>query len=148
MQATFFGHRDAPSQLKDKIFQTVLWLLEEKGVSKFLVGAEGQFDTMVTSVLKELKKQGKSIDYCVVLAYMPYGRSNFDKNEDTLFPEEIATALPRFAIAKRNEWMLKKSDIVVTFVKHTFGGAYQYKQKAIKWGKTVIELADDLKNTT
>ena len=76
-----------------------------------------------------------------MLAYMPKPELRYyDDYGDTVFPEEVADSLPRLAIAKRNEWMLKRSDIVVTYVKRVFGGAFKYKQKAIKKGKFVIQI--------
>jgi hypothetical protein len=38
--------------------------------------------------------------------------------------------------------MLKQSDYVVTYITHTWGGAYQYSQKAIKQKKNVINLVE------
>lgn len=42
---------------------------------------------------------------------------------------------PKFAISKRNRWMIEHSDIVVTYVKYHFGGAAQWKVLAEKKGK-------------
>lgn len=38
--------------------------------------------------------------------------------------------------------MIEKSDIVVTYVTKSFGGAHTFKQQAIKKGKTVIEISE------
>ena len=47
---------------------------------------------------------------------------------------------PRFAIARRNGWMLKQADFVVTYVTHDWGGAAQFAEKARRQGKTVLNL--------
>ena len=36
--------------------------------------------------------------------------------------------------------MLKQSDYVVTYITHTWGGAYQYAEKAKRQKKVVINL--------
>jgi hypothetical protein len=60
---------------------------------------------------------------------------------DTVFPEGLEKIPPRFAISKRNRWMIEHSDYVVTYVRHSFGGAAQFKALAEKKGKKAIELA-------
>lgn len=37
---------------------------------------------------------------------------------------------------------LKRSEIVVTYVRHNSGGAFKFKEKALKLNKTVIELSE------
>ena len=39
-----------------------------------------------------------------------------------------------------NNWMLKHSDYVVTYITHTWGGAYQHDEKARRQKKVVINL--------
>ena len=57
--------------------------------------------------------------------------------------EGIENHLPRFAIAFRNRWMIKKSDYVVTYVTRSFGGAYKFKTLSVTKNKTVIEISTD-----
>lgn len=80
--------------------------------------------------------------YAVVLAYMPSERSTPTDTSDTMLPEGIELVHPRYAISWRNNWMLQQSDIVVAYVTHSWGGAAQYMKKAIRSGKTVINLFD------
>ena len=58
----------------------------------------------------------------------------------TVYPEGLENVPKRFAIYARNKWMIEKSDFVVTCVNRSFGGAAQFKEFAIKRGKTVVEL--------
>ena len=82
------------------------------------------------------------ITYSVVLAYLPTKKSEYDDHTNSILPEGIETAPKRFAISYRNKWMVEQSDIVVTYVTHSFGGAAQFKEMAEKQGKTVIELIE------
>ena len=47
----------------------------------------------------------------------------------------------KFAINKRNEWMIDQSDFVIAYVEHSFGGAYQSLKYAYRKGKRIVNLA-------
>lgn len=140
---TFFGHSNAPRDLEPKIREAIERLIVENQADCFYVGNNGSFDYMVHKVLRELATEYQHIRYSVVLAYMPQGKDElgiFDYS-DTIYPEGLEDVHPRYAICKRNEWMIEQSDIVVTYVKHDYGGANRYKQLAIRKAKRIIELS-------
>ena len=137
---TFFGHRECPSTVKPRLRETIVGLVEHHGVDTFYVGNKGAFDRMARSVLRELTAVYPQIHYAVVLERMPEQREREDYG-DTLLPEGIESVPPRFAIAWRNKWMLRRSEYVVTYVTHSFGGAAQFKQMAVRQKKTVIDIA-------
>ena len=60
--------------------------------------------------------------------------------EDTLYPEGLETVPKKFAINKRNEWMILNSDISICYVYKTTGGAAKFKGKAEKKGLRIISL--------
>ena len=67
----FFGHREVTHNIRPKLTAIIQRLVTEDGVTEFYLGNQGQFDSMVYSVLKELKGKYPQIRYTVVLAYMP-----------------------------------------------------------------------------
>lgn len=140
---TFFGHRDCPSSIKPKLREAIVDLIENKSVDMFYVGRQGEYDKLVRSVLRELVSIYPHISYAVVLERIPTRRSEFDDREryDTILPEGIETVPPRFAIDRRNKWMLRQSDYVVTYVIYPLGGAAKFAEMAKKQGKNVVELA-------
>lgn len=133
---TFFGHRDCPESIKPDLYRVIESLIAE-GVDTFYVGNHGRFDAYVRSVLRQLKTAYPHIDYAVVLAYLPAAGED---GSDTIYPEGIEVGAPRFAIERRNRWMLRQADVVVSYVRYTWGGAYKFKAVAEKQGKRVIEL--------
>ena len=139
---TFFGHRDCPCSIKPRLREVLIDLIENHTVDMFYIGRQGAFDSIVRSVLKELVLTYPHIKYAVVLERMPPNRDEFDNYDysDTMLPEGIEAVLPRFAISWRNNWMLKQSDYVVTYITHSWGGAAQYAKKAERQRKTVINL--------
>ena len=95
------------------------------------------------SELRKLKQEYSQINYAVVLAYMPGKKTEYDDYSDTMLPEGIETVHPRYAISWRNDWMLKQSDYVVTYVTHSWGGAYRFEKKAVTENKIIIYLGED-----
>ena len=143
---TFFGHRDCPATIRPRLRAVLVELIERHGVEQFYVGRQGAFDAMARSVLRELAEVYSHISYAVVLERLPGPRDKAVWDfSDSIFPEGLETVLPRFAISKRNDWMLKQADFVVTYITHNWGGAAQYAEKAHRQGKRVLNLAENCK---
>ena len=143
---TFFGHRDTPDSIRPVLHNTLINLIETQGTDTFYVGNQGKFDSMVHSELKELSKAYSHIRYSVVLAYLPK-KKDFDLTDfsDTVYPDGLENVPPRFAIDKRNRLMLDWSDVVVTYVCTSIGGAAKFKELAENKGKRVINLSCNYK---
>ena len=139
---TFFGHHDCPAEVNPKLREVLTDLIENHSVDVFYVGNKGAYDRMVRSVLRELAQEYAHIYYAVVLEHMPGKRDEDDPEDysDTMLPEGIEEVSPRFAIVWRNKWMLRQSDYVVTYVTHSWGGAAQFAEMAVRQGKNVINL--------
>ena len=136
---TFFGHRDCPSSIKGKLHKEIVRLICNHGVDTFYVGTQGSFDRMAYAALVELRQRYRYIKVYRVLAYMP--KSSDADSADTIVPEGIETAYPRYAIVHRNNWMIDRSDYVICYVTHPTGGAYQAVERAKKKGKTIIAIS-------
>lgn len=138
MTCTFFGHKDTPSDIRNKLRENIIMLIQEKGVTNFFVGNNGNFDRMVLSELKELSKVYPQIRYAVVLAYLT--RQADEDYSHTVYPEGIEAVPKRFAIDYRNKWMVQQSDFVVAYVHRSIGGAAKFTDMAKKHGIDVINL--------
>ncbi len=137
---TFFGHRDATDEIKPTLRQAIINLIEKEEVLQFYVGAQGRFDGMVQSVLKELAEQ-YPICYEVVLAYPPEpGRHECPDGVPTLLPEGQEIGLLRFAIDRRNRWMIQNSDFVISYTYKSYGGAVKFTELAKQKGLSVISI--------
>lgn len=136
----FFGHRDTPGRVRPKLIKAIKDLIEERGVTDFYVGNQGGFDSLVLSVLKQLAVSYPQIRYTVVLAYLPDDKSDITET-NTLYPEGLESVPKRFCIARRNDWLIRKSEYVICYVSHITGGAAQFMKKAQKQNRTVINIA-------
>ena len=128
---TFFGHRILNKDIKDLLTRQIDNLIAEYGVNIFYVGNNGQL-------------HNPQISYSIVLAYLPEKKQEYNPLSDIekIYPEGLEYTPPRFAISKRNQWMVMQSDYVIAYVEHSFGGAAQFTEYARKKHRMVINLAD------
>lgn len=138
MTCSFFGHSDTPADIRGKLKETLIDLIENQGADLFYVGNHGSFDRIVTSVLRELSAVYPHIRYYVVLAYLPLNNAN---DIPTTLPEDIETVPKRFAVDFRNRFMVEQSDVVITYITRSYGGATKFAGIARRKKKTVINLA-------
>lgn len=108
----------------------------------FYVGNQGKFDAIAASVLADLKIIFPHINYYIVLAYLPTKSDNYNlRNYDvTIYPEGLERVPPKYAIIKRNAWMIDQADYVVTHVRNSIGNAHTFKTMAEKKGKIIISI--------
>lgn len=139
---TFFGHRECYG-LDTGRLQAAIESLIAEGVDTFYVGHQGRFDALALSCLEKLKSLYPHICYNVVLAYLPTGKPEQDLYPDcSIYPEGLEIGLPKYAIERRNCWMIEKSDYCLCYINHTWGGAYKFTCKAKHCKRTVVNLGD------
>lgn len=142
----FFGHKDADSSISSRVKEAIIKLIREQGVNEFFVGNNGKFDYIVYSALKEIKSEYPNITYSVALAYLPGIKpeyENYYADEETLLPDGIEVGPARFAIDRRNKWMVEQADYVITHVTHSWGGAAKFKELAEKGENRSLTLAQE-----
>lgn len=125
-----FGHRDAPDAVEQLLECVLIELIECKGARHFYVGNQGAFDSMAAKVLHRLGNRYPEIRCFTVLAYMP--RSDEEYVLETIFPEGLETVPRRYAIDRRNRWMVNQADVVIVYVKHSAGGAASFRDLALR----------------
>lgn len=141
MIVTFCGHKEIADSagLRDRLL-SVLRKLISGGAKSFLLGGYGAFDILAASTVHELKAEFPHIRSTLVLPYLDRD-FNRDLYDDTVYPP-LENVPRRFAISKRNEWMVNQADVVVVFVTHGWGGAASTLRYAERKKKRVITLTD------
>lgn len=137
MKCTFFGHRNTASVIKPALTNCIEKLILQNNAKIFYVGTHGAFDRIVWEILCLLKEIYPHIICYKVLAYLP--SNNIEAPESTIYPEGLEALPKKFAILKRNEWMVNTADTVIAYVRHP-GGADTFTKMAKRKGKLVIEL--------
>lgn len=92
--------------------------ITQYGVDAFYVGNYGQFDRMVQRALGEAKKRYPHISAYLALAYHPALRPVECPQglDGTFFPPGQESVLPRYAIVKLNQYMVRSSAHLIAYV--------------------------------
>jgi len=139
MTVTFCGHSDI---YYDKIIEEQLSVTVEKfindGADTFLLGGYGNFDKLAAKVVDQLKTIYPHIESILVIPYLDrkYDLKMYDY---TIYPP-LETVPLKFAISKRNEWMIDNSDCLIACVKYGWGGAAKTLAYAKRKKKNIVEI--------
>ena len=144
MVITFLGHSTitGSSEVLEKITETILENTRKDEKISFYCGGYGDFDNLSASACRLIKEKRPNSEIVLVTPYL----KNLIKIElyDTIIYPPLEKVPPRYAISKRNEWMVEKADFVIAYVKYTYGGAYKALAYAQRKKKPIINLASSL----
>ncbi len=149
---SFFGHRqiDRFFEAEEKVAELVRKLIVGKEYVEFLIGRDGEFDQIVASTIRRAKRdiRGDNSELIWVMAYPKAEYANSADSFDDYYDrvevcDEATKSHPKAAIQVRNRWMVDRSDLVVCFVDHASGGAYQTMKYTEKTGRPVINIAEE-----
>lgn len=113
--------------------------------TQFYVGAEGRFNRAMHRILEELAKQSDRVQFAVVLSSVSISTTNLKllpPHADMLIPAGIENVPPHLRIIKRDEWMIRRSQIVITCVENTMSNAHRFMEYARKHGKIVMNIPE------
>ena len=148
----FFGHRyvDNIIKVEDLLEEQIKNLIDENEYVEFLVGRNGDFDQCVSSSVLRVRKNYRDDNSALVLV-LPYPTAEYLNNENYFheyytgieISHTASVAHPKFAIQIRNRDMVDRADMIICYIGHKKGGAWQTVEYAMKQGKTVINLAEE-----
>ena len=137
------GHRDAPFMVREKLEKAIAAAITDYGVTEFVVGQYGAFDTMAAACLAEAKKACPEIRLVLLLPYHPSARAfvlpaGFDAS---LYPPGMEAVPRRLAIVRANEYMAKHCDLLIgyTVLQNSNSGRIMRK---VRPGCIVVNLAE------
>ena len=136
---TFCGHSKIADKetVRERLTNEICNLLSS-GYTTFYLGGYGDFDLMAASVLREMKDSYPSIDRVLVLPYLD--RKYDEKLYDSTVYPPLESVPKRFAISKRNEWMVEQADVVIAYVTHDWGGAAKTLEYAVRKKSQIINI--------
>lgn len=139
---TFCGHSQLSLEEEKRLFPLLYTQIERLitlGADTFLLGGYGNFDTLCARAVKKAKEKHPHITSILVIPYInrTYNEDLYDFSE---YPP-LEKVPPRFAISKRNEYMVQKADVVIAYVKYSFGGASTTLSYAQRKKKEIIRLS-------
>ena len=153
---SFFGHRmiDNALEIENRLEQLIRTLLREHEYVEFLVGRDGEFDQLVSSVIRRCKREYRS-DNSAHIWVLPYLTAEYRDNEESFrdyYDEiEVCEAATGCHYKKphqtRNRAMADRSDLVVFCIQHESGGAWSTIKYAKKQGKHYINIINLLQES-
>ncbi len=137
---TFIGHRDCSKDIKEKLIFEIENLILYQNANTFYVGTQGGFDRLVYECLCELEEK-YIIKVVVVLAYLNReDELTYYDTKKTVFPDCLTKTPPRFAISKRNDYMLQNAEYLICYLDNQFSNTYEFVLGAIKRKMKIINL--------
>ena len=150
MIITFAGHSDTriSKDLSERIKNAIISTTKNCESVSFYLGGYGNFDNHCAMICREIKS---TLPHCEIIFVTPYITIQQQEKmkqllkaniyDSTLYPP-IENTPPKFAISKRNEWMISEADLVICYVRRDFGGAYKSLCYAKRKNKRFINLAE------
>ena len=126
----FAGHgklsygNDVKEQVSDKCRELII----NYCVNEFWVGNYGSFDRLAADIVRTLKQQYPGIELNLVIPYLTKDintyKEQYYKDYDNILIAQIPVGTPkRYQILKCNQYMVDKSEYLISFVNCSFGGA-------------------------
>ena len=143
---TFCGHTDFQGTKEHELL--FLDILEKEignCSADMYLGGYGGFDEFAYQCCLKFKKQHDNISLIFVTPYITESYQEnylnlYSKKYDYILYPEIESRPLRFAITYRNRYMVEKADLVIAFINHTWGGAYETFKYAKRKGKTIFNI--------
>ena len=137
---TFIGHRNCDESICKRLYDAIEYLITEHNVTTFYVGTHGSFDCLTYKVLCDLEKS-YDIEVLVVLSYINTIPS-YCKSAKTIFPCTVEKTPYKYAIIKRNQYMIEKSQFMICYINHTFSNTYNFVKQAINKKIYIVNLGE------
>ncbi len=138
MTVTFCGHSKIyNTESLSKWLDTILPSLIEGGATTFYLGGYGTFDGLAAAAVRRQTAVYPHIEMILVLAYLNR-EIDTSRYDGTTYPP-LEKVPPRYAIVKRNEWMVSVSDVVISGVTHGWGGAAKTLKFAQRKKKVILQ---------
>lgn len=140
----FIGHRDTPKTVFPALVQAVERHITEYGVTEFVVGHYGFFDSLAARAVMDAKKRHPSVTLVLLLPYHPAERPvdllpGFDSS---FYPPGMEFVPKRFAIPRANRYMADHSGYLIAYA-HYPGNARELVEYARRKENSHVEnLAD------
>jgi len=145
IKVTFCGHRDAWGI--DNLTPVVIAAIEKAAQGdkvQFLMGGNGAFDGFALRCGKAYKTAHPDATLLFVTPYLDpeyLARRNIEWSDfDGVVVPPIEGTPPKYAIRRRNEYMVDQADLVIAYVDRIRGGAYTTLCYAYKRSKAYCNL--------
>lgn len=148
MIVAFCGHSSYISNIEDeKIIIDFLIKSVNDEPCDFFLGEYGNFDKFAYACAKKYKSTHHNSKLIFITPYYSTNYQNTHLNSkkeyfDSIIFPDLETVPPRYAIKRRNKWIVDNANIVIAYITHDYGGAYEMFNYAKKKNKIVYNIAE------
>ena len=128
----FIGHREAPEDIAAYLASEVRRHITELGVTEFVVGHYGRFDSMAGQAVIAAKREFPYIRLLLLIPYHP-AEAQVDLPEGydgTYYPPGMESVPRRFAIVRANRYMVDHTDYLIAYAWHPASNARELVEYA------------------
>ena len=128
----FIGHREAPEDIAANLASEVRRHITELGVTEFVVGHYGRFDSMAGQAVIAAKREFPYICLLLLIPYHP-AEAPVDLPEGydgTYYPPGMESVPRRFAIVRANRYMVDHTDYLIAYAWHPASNARELVEYA------------------
>ena len=144
----FCGHRYIYHVNAEKIIrEQLIKLIENDNIYKFYSGNMGEFDHLCESIVRNLKNIYPNIKLYWIA---PYNMQKINENRKYYIDQYDGIIIPNLGdvyykrkIGLRNRWMVDKSDAILCYVIHNYGGSYNMMSYAEQKKGILIEILNE-----
>lgn len=142
MVIAFCGHSDYVCTLEDE--RLVLGILEKSVGNEpceFFLGEYGGFDRFAYYCAKKFKTVHSNSRLILIIPYINKKTDISERHFDECIYPELEHVPPKYAISHRNRWIAEQADIIIAYITHKYGGAYEMYRHATNRHKTIYNIA-------
>ena len=142
---TFCGHRDffGNEEIKKRLINKLIKYAKQTETLFCYSGGYGGFDRFVAYCVKEAKLKVDNIRNCLVIPYLTQSlQEQYNGYFDEIIYPPMVNVPAKYAIIRRNEWMVDQADLLIAYVTHGWGGAARTLQYAKKKNVPVLTIYD------
>ena len=149
MKIAFAGHSTVAlgDRVKEIVKEQIRKIIIDANLVTCYLGGYGDFDEICASACRELKSEYPNIETVYVTPYFTLREQmkikemqNYGLFDASVYPPIENTPL-KFAISKRNEWMMSNADVIIAYVTRHYGGAHKALQIARQRKKEIINVS-------
>ena len=128
----FIGHREAPEDIAANLASEVRRHITELGVTEFIVGHYGRFDSMAGQAVIAAKREFPYIHLLLLIPYHP-AEAPVDLPEGydgTYYPPGMESVPRRYAIVPANRYIVDHTDYLIAYAWHPASNARELVEYA------------------
>ena len=130
----FIGHRETSEEIYPSLYAAVEAHIIHYGVTEFIVGRYGGFDSLAAKAVKTAKQNYPEVKLTLLVPYHPAERSIPvpDWFDSTYYPPGMESVPRKIAIVRANRYVVDHADLLIAYAWHPASNAKDLLEYAKK----------------